>query len=243
MIFKCKTFKTNLSKLVKDHLLKIIIYSTKIIIFSLAILLYYLEENQYTKALPALTLIYFSPDSFLSAALFLAATGDYLLEIDETLISGILAFTASHLFSIKLTRIYPLYEHLKGLKRWFIIPVIILSSISIFITTQVDSEKVIPILIYTHTLASLLLVSIGIAIIYHRKKDSWKELHPKLKYPTLLPIGVFVFVISDIFVLGDLLDLDLPDIGLPLYWESLFIITSSYGFIYTKKQPQDTLPT
>lgn len=204
----------------------------KLLVMALLILAYYLEPSEYTKALPALNLAILAPNRFAGAAMFLAAAGDYLLEKDENPIPGILSFLGCHLFLIDLTQMVIIHSNLKGKKKWFILPALILSGTAIAITTQVEKEIAIPIFLYTHVLATLLLCAVADVVIWHGNKLIWPSLNPELLSPVTFLCGVIVFIISDIFVLGELVEIDdIPPIGLPLYWSGISLINLSFGWV------------
>src|SRR6056297_594508 len=108
----------------------------KLLVMVLLILAYYFEPSEYTKALPALNLAILAPNRFVGAAMFLAGAGDYLLEKDENPDPGILSVLGCHLFLIDLTQMVVIHSNLKGKKRWFIPPALLLSAAAIAITTQ-----------------------------------------------------------------------------------------------------------
>lgn len=206
--------------------------------------IYYLEPSPYTKAFPALSLACLSSTSELRAGLLLASFGDYYLgldnedwvndeNIDGVWISGILSFLGFHLFLIYSTRFWNWWPYIN--KKFYIginLLFIILIAASGYISYQVGLMLFGPILIYTLTLSFELCISIlGVQVERRARKDK-KFTGSTLTYPNRFPIGVLIFIISDILVLGNLIDIEFLSrvefLGLPLYWTSLFIILRAY---------------
>jgi len=176
-----------------------------------ALSLYWMFPSAHTKMLPALSMISAVTDRRIIVGVIIASIGDYLLEASANPHFGILAFSGFHL--ILLYCIESVY-----LKHQYTLPP--LAVLSTFIASHFDLYLGIPIFCYA-LLLSFLLSSAILLNTTHTQII----LKNKLRFL----VGVVLFIISDLFVVGDWLYPDaVPKLGLPIYWLSLRLIISAF---------------
>lgn len=200
------------------------------ILFFLSIGLYYFNPNPFSKMIPALFLTTYPVNlnpKISRIAFFLAALGDYFLAIPgiNNLIYGIMCFSATHSIFVYLAYTTgKLFSH--ATKKIYIFLYLVLSGIGHFISSLVPSHVQYYILGYTQNLIWSLLTAIFLYQSY-RISEEWIAHSQNIHNPKKYLGGIILFIISDLFVLGDILNIPVPPIGLILYWLSLWLIAKS----------------
>lgn len=183
----------------------------------LCIALYSFYPCAYTKAFPTLSLFYTSKYRRHNYAMLLASTGDYFLHNNYNLTMGIIAFACSHLCVLQLLGVSHLQMHFKLL----LIPSLVLSICAVCIALYVPVHLMWLVLIYAHLLILLAIAAISLVLMYKQNTQNWTH---AISNPYLFAIGIILFIVSDILVLIEILEItNLQQIGLSLYWSSLFL--------------------
>lgn len=190
-------------------------------LFSIWVWGYYHHPSAYTKMVPALSSMRSPPNWKIGVAMSFAAAGDYFLYNDYHTLLGITSFGTCHLFilwGVDCRWRYPQpLSAVLGL-------LLLIASGGVGFAAPIHLK--IPLTIYSLILSTLLISSVELSLY----NGEWKSRSTVVKIPYLFSFGVFVFIISDMFVLNEMLQMfDLLPVGLPLYWFSLILINDSFS--------------
>jgi uncharacterized membrane protein YhhN len=184
-----------------------------VVFFLIAIAAYYYDPSAWAKAIPVLFLYIFTQPhirKYPVYKLFLfAAIGDALIYYDYIsrwfLLTGMLSFAISHLYLIKYLRL-----NIKVVSPMILIPNILLPliSLSLGFLYPILSYMVIPIVIYSLIISYLIL---HVLVYYGHNNNK-------------ILIACFLFVLSDILILIELIIPEFPHCALPIYWLSMYIL-------------------